>query len=258
MTTETSSRATTSADDIARAIEVFVRGFCFTRSFTHPFLAERVGPTMWVVRDGPRTSGDYRREEWIAHGVPAAEIDRVARQQTRGRFAVCAVLGMDEPDGPMRDAFKSIGYRLGSTEPMMVHRLKCIPRYDSPAAIERVTTQAMADRLAKVARSRQILPEYLVDDAPLRQYVALIDDQIVGWVRSIVTPAGTWCSNMYVARPWRRRGIGRAMLGRMLRDDRASGATIAALTASHTGALLYPVVVYQQIATLYLYTPRKR
>jgi GNAT superfamily N-acetyltransferase len=118
----------------------------------------------------------------------------------------------------------------------------------------------MADRLAKAARARQVLPAHLAagDDAPLRQYVALIDDQIVGWVRSITTPAGTWCSNMFVARTWRRRGIGRAMLCRMLRDDRDHGAAAAVLTASHTGALLYPIVGYRPIATLFLYTPRKR
>ena len=45
-----------------RTIEVFARGVCFTRSFTHPYLAERVGG-VWVMRDGPGKRGDYRREE---------------------------------------------------------------------------------------------------------------------------------------------------------------------------------------------------
>ena len=40
-------------DVLQHAIEVFARGFCFTRSFTHPYLAERLGK-VWVVRDGPR------------------------------------------------------------------------------------------------------------------------------------------------------------------------------------------------------------
>jgi GNAT superfamily N-acetyltransferase len=247
------------ADEIDRAIDVFVRGFSFTRSFTHPYDVDRVGP-LWVTRDGPRTSGDYRREEWIGRGVPATEVDAIARRHTRGRFAVCDVLGAAEPDQSFRAAWKAAGYRLGTTEPLMVHDLMRIPRCDCPATVERVTTQPLADRLAKVARSRQILAEHLAagDRAPLRQYVAIIDEQIVGWVRSIMTPAGTWCSNMFVARPWRRRGIGRAMLCRMLRDDRDHGAELAVLTASHTGALLYPLVGYRRIATLYLYTRRKR
>jgi GNAT superfamily N-acetyltransferase len=247
-------------DNLDRPIEVFVRGFSYTRSFTHPYIAQRIGP-LWVTRDGPRKRrDDYRREEWIGDGVPPAEVDAIARRHTRRRFAVCAFLRQREPDAPFREAWKAAGYRLGATEPLMVHDLKRIPNCKSPATIQRVTTQSMADRLAKAARARQVLPAHLAagDDAPLRQYVALIDDQIVGWVRSITTPAGTWCSNMFVARTWRRRGIGRAMLCRMLRDDRDHGAAAAVLTASHTGALLYPIVGYRPIATLFLYTPRKR
>ena len=241
-----------------RVIEVFARAFCYTRSFTHPYLAERVGP-LWVMRDAPRTSGDWRTEEWVAHGVPPAEVDGVARRHTRGRFALCVICSSGEPDAPMRAAFKSLGYRLRATEPMMVHRLARIPRFDAPVSIERVTTQGVADRLAKAARSRQILPEHLHDDSKLRQYVALADDgRPVGWVRSIVVGDATWCSNMYVEPAFRRRGIARAMLSRMLRDDRARGATAAVLSSSHTGAMLYPVVGYEQVATLFLFSPTKQ
>jgi predicted acetyltransferase len=90
--------------------------------------------------------------------------------------------------------------------------------------------------------------------------VALDDGgAMLGWVRSIAAGDGArWCSNMYVLPQHRRRGIGRAMLCRMLRDDRKLGASLAVLTASHTGAKLYTSVGYQQIATLYLFTPRKR
>ena len=84
-------------DLLDHAIEVVARGFCFTRSFTHPYLAEQVG-RLWVVRDAPRRRGEYRREEWIAHGITPDEIDATAREHTRGRFAVCAIHGVDESD----------------------------------------------------------------------------------------------------------------------------------------------------------------
>jgi ribosomal protein S18 acetylase RimI-like enzyme len=141
----------------------------------------------------------------------------------------------------------------------MIHTLRRVPRSDAPARIDRVRTQHMADRLAKAAGTRQVLPEQLSAGSPLRQYVALNDDQPVGWVRSIVVGDATWCSNMCVKPAFRRRGIARAMLCRMLRDDRASGARTAVLLASHAGAKLYPVVGYEQIGTLLLFTPpRKR
>jgi GNAT superfamily N-acetyltransferase len=242
--------------DVDHAIEIFARGFCFTRSFTHPYRAERVGP-LWVMRDGPRRSGDYRNEEWLAHGVEPAEVDSIARKHTRGRFAICAIRANDEPETPLREQYKKLGYRLGRTEPMFAHRLARIPRFESPATIERVTTADAADRLAKAARSRQILPEHFADDTPLRQYVALDGTKPVGWVRSIVAGDSTWCSNMYVEPKFRRRGIARAMLARMLRDDRAAGAKSAVLLASHAGAKLYPVLGYEQMGMLLLFTPRK-
>lgn len=245
------------SDVLQGAIEVFARGFCFTRSFTHPYLAERMGK-VWVVRDAPRKRGDYRREEWIAHGIAPRKIDQVAREQTRGRFAVCAIYGINESDEELRASFKALNYRLGTTEAVMVHALKRIPHFANPVEITRVTTKELADRLNKTAKSRQILPEHLSKDSPLRQYVALSGDKAVGWVRSIDVGHATWCSNMYVDPEFRRRGIARAMMAQMLRDDRTSGSKLAVLTASHTGAKLYPVLGYKQIGTLMLYTPKKQ
>ena len=98
--------------DINEAVEVFARGFAFTRSFTHPYLAERAGP-LWVVRDAPRKRGNYRNEEWIGSDVAPKEIDRIARKHTRGRFAICALHGIDESDESLRSEFKELDYRLG-------------------------------------------------------------------------------------------------------------------------------------------------
>ncbi len=240
--------------DIEAAIGGFLGGLSFLRSFTHPFLAERVG-RLWVARDGPRKSGNYRNEEWVAYGVEPEEVDRVVRREAKGRFAICEIHPVDRPDEEMREKYKSLGYRLVTTEPLMKHRLKKIPRFDAPAGvtIERVRTQEVAERLAKLAHARQILPEHLGDDGALRQYVAVVDGKIVGWVRSVEAGDSRWCSNMHVRPAYRRRGIARAMLSRMLRDDRAGGAESAVLTASHVGAKLYPLVGYEQLATLYVY-----
>jgi GNAT superfamily N-acetyltransferase len=249
--------------DLGRVVETFVRGFAFTRCFKHPCVPERV-EGIWRVRDAPRKNPvDYRREEWIPVGVDAPAVDRIARRHARGHFCVCAMRRADEPDAPIRAAYKALGYRLNCTEPLMAHRLRRIPKLPEPLAVVRVMTRELADLLAKVARSRQVLPEHLVPDAPLRQYVALDGEQIVGRVRSIVVrgtdgTVTTWVSNMYVEPPYRRRGIGKAMLAKMLRDDRSKGATMSVLAASHTGAMLYPVVGYESVGELLVFTPRRR
>lgn len=245
------------SETICRAIETFVRGFSLTKSFTHPYVPDSIDG-LWVMRDAARSKGSYRREEWVAYGTPPEAVDETARHHTRGKYAICAIYGEDETDEVLRHGYKQLGYRLGTTEPLMVHPLSQLPRFDSPAVVVRVSTEDLAGAVNAAAGSRQILSRHLDDDAELRQYAALVDDEPVGWVRSIVVGTTTWCSNMYVKPEYRRRGIARAMMARMLRDDREHGSQLAVLLASHTGALLYPVVGYQRIGTLLLYTPKKR
>lgn len=48
------------------------------------------------------------------------------------------------------------------------------------------------------------------------------------------------------------------MLAKMLRDDRARGVENSVLLSSHTGALLYPQIGYEQIGTLLLFAPKKK
>jgi GNAT superfamily N-acetyltransferase len=243
--------------DMEFAIEVFVRGHSSGRSRTHPYEAQRVGP-LWVMRDAPRKNPrDYRKEEWIAHGQDARQVDSIARKHARGRFFACAMLAEGAPDEPTRSAYKALGYRLLATEGFFVHRLGRVPNPPSAIAIERVRTPELAARLGKITRTRPIAAHLLGDDAPFRQYVALAGKEIVGRVRSVDAAGATWCADMYVDPSHRRRGIGQALLGRMLRDDRARGSKASVLTASHTGALLYPRVGYERIGTLFMFAPRR-
>jgi GNAT superfamily N-acetyltransferase len=239
------------------AIEVFVRGHSAGRSRTFPYEASRVGP-LWVMRDEPRKNPrDYRKEEWIADGIGAKEVDAIARRHTRGRFFVCAMVEKGQSQEPTRSAYKALGYRLLSTEGFFVQPLKRIAKIPSPVTIEWVRTPELAARLGKATRTRPIPETQLGHDAPFRQYVALDGEDIVGRVRSVDAVGATWCADMYVNAAHRRRGIGQALLCRMLRDDRARSSKCSVLTASHTGALLYPRVGYQRIGTLLIFAPPK-
>lgn len=240
------------------AIEVFVRGHSAGRSRTFPYEVSRVGP-LWVMRDALRKNPrDYRKEEWIAHDVDPAEVDAMARQHTRGRFFVCAMIAEGEPDGPTRTAYRALNYRLLATEGFFIQPLQRIPSAPPSAiVIERVRTPDLAAQLGKVTRTRPISNNLLDDDAPFRQYVARDGEDIVGRVRSVDAVGATWCADMYVRPSHRRRGIGQALLSKMLRDDRARGSKCSVLTASHTGALLYPRVGYERIGTLFMFAPRR-
>jgi GNAT superfamily N-acetyltransferase len=246
---------------IDAALRVFVRGFSYTRSLTHPYEWARVDG-LWVMRDAPRRrkSDRDRAEEWVGCDVPPQVFDRVVRANARGRFGLCVVVARDQDDAPMRAAFKSLGYHLRATEPLMVQVSTRIPRLSCPLSIKRVTTLAEADALARAAGRRQVLSEHLSagDASPLWQYVATTDDgAIVAWGRSIAVDNASWVSNIFTTPKFRRRGIARALLARLLRDDRARGLRRSVLLSSHTGALLYEAVGFERIAKAYLYTPRR-
>ena len=227
------------------------------KSATHRYQFVRFGD-VWMMRDAARKNPRYyRKEEWVAYGTPAANVDEIARQHTRGRFFVCAVRAMNDSEEELKASYKELGYRLLATEPLFVHRLKNIPRATSPAAIERVDNEEMAKNFGKASRSRPIPSEQLGENAAFRQYVAMEEDEIIGWVRSIDAGSSNWVANMYVRPKSRRRGIGRALLCKMLRDDKQLGVKQSVLLSSHTGALVYPQVGYEQIGMLYIFAPRK-
>jgi GNAT superfamily N-acetyltransferase len=248
--------------EIHHAIEVFVHGFGFVRSRTHPYVGERVGPA-WVLRDAPRRDPKrYRREEWVACGMEPEALAELAREHSRGRYALCVVRPETDEQAPIRQAYKALGFRLGRIEPFLCHRLTDLP--PGPAAgdvaIEQVTTPEQAERLRSAGGPR-LPPEAFEPDGRLRQYAALIDGTPIGWVASIAVreedtgTASTWCSDLYVVPELRRRGLGRALMARMLRDDRDRGMVRSVLSASHAGALLYPLVGYEQLGEFLVYTP---
>jgi len=242
---------------LSAAIEVFVAGFSFTRSLTHPYVGERIGP-LWVMRDAPRKKpADYRVEEWVSTGIAPATVDRLARAHTRGRYALCVIVPIGEEEAPTRAAYRALGYRLGRTEPLMVHDLQTIPRPASPARVHRVLSPDLAARVATARGRRSLSADLLKRDAPLRLYAAECNGEVTGWAERIRCPAGTWCASMFVLPPHRRQGIASALLATLLRDDRASGATCNVLLASHTGAKLYVTLGYRQLGTLLLYTPKR-
>jgi GNAT superfamily N-acetyltransferase len=143
-----------------------------------------------------------------------------------------------------------------TTEGFFVQGLQRIPKPASSVSIKRVCTPELATRLGTITRTRPISKDLLRHDAPFRQYVALDGDRIVGRVRSVNAAGATWCADMYVDPAHRRRGIGRALLCQMLRDDRDCGSKCSVLTASHAGALLYPLVGYMRIGTLFMFVPK--
>lgn len=243
-------------DEIEAAVETFARGYAFARSIPHPYLAVPMD-RYWRLHDAPRSRDRYRNEEWIGYDAEPAHLATAARDGSSSRYVVSAITPAQRADEALRSSYRSLGFRLLGTEPMMIHRLTRIPRPHSPATIERVTTTNLLQQLNRQARKRQLLPKHLEPDSTAAQYVALVDGAIVGWVQSITVGEMTWCSNMFVAPPHRRQGIASDLVTRMLRDDRKRGAVASVLQASSAGTPLYRTLGYRQIATTLLVAPHR-
>lgn len=243
---------------IPEAIEAFARGFALTRSFTHPYDVIRVGP-LWVMRDAPRKSGDYRSEEILVHGLPPRAAVNLVQKYGPGRHAICAVEPEETDYEAQKLAYRECGYRLLRREPLFVRGLDEVPTQVDDR-IRRVTTQGEADQVTKAAGGRQILPQHLGSDAsPVRLYAAWVDGIPVGWVKSVVAGGGLrWVSNLYVAESHRRQRLASGLMYAMLRDDRRLGDLYSLLLASNAGSKLYPTLGYEQIALLQLYVPLKK
>ena len=242
---------------ILAAIDVFVAGFCETKSRTWPYEPVR-SEDIWILRDIERKNAKgYRKEEWIAFSVAPEKVHALAQQGTRGRYFVCAIIGLGDSPEQLKTSYKELGYRLLSTEPMFVHSLQKIPACRAKVKIKLLRKPDQAKAFAIASRMRPEPLERIADPA-YRQYLAFCDEEIVGWVRSVETPQGNYCTNLVVKPAWRRQGISRALLAQMLRDDRKRGAAQNVLLSSHTGALVYPQLGYQQIGTLFIFAPKKR
>lgn len=245
--------------DFGHAIRVFIEGFTFTKSWTHPYLHESVGENAWRLHDAARSRNReaYRSEELIVFDRSPEEVDTLGRIAMGSRYRVCFLLPEGESDTELRAAFKKLKYRLMTTEGFFAHHLQNIPTALEPVPVVRVSTPDQAEILANAALRRQILPEHLsMDPPPMRQYMALEDEQYpIGWVGSVSAAGCGWCHSMFVMEAQRRKGIGRSLMTRMLQDDVEAGHQANVLLASHTGAKLYDAVGYQRLGTLYMYVP---
>lgn len=244
---------------MAFAVKTFVLGHAISKSLTHPYEAVSIDG-VWGLRDKERSNPrKYRKEEWVGWDIEPSKLVRIATENTRGWHFLGAMIPNSEDPDAVRDAYKELGYRLLSTEPLFVHDLKRIPNKSSPAKISRMKSLEQSLAYAKEARIKPLPNSVLQSDSTWRHYLATLDEQIVGWVSSIQTSTGaTWCANFFVREAYRRQGIGSALLAQMLRDDRRQGVSHSILLSSHTGAHVYPKLGYQQIGTLLILAPKKR
>lgn len=240
------------------ALEVFLRGFSATRSFTRPYLISELGASVWMLADAPDEKKPARTPEVITYGLDSEQVIKTVRRSSLERHSLCVLLDNAGAVKATTTAYKQQGYRFLGREPLFVLDTTCRKEFET-YPIRRVTSLEDADNVAKAARSRQILPQHLVkEDASCRHYAAFEGETPVGWVRSIRTHHDcAWVSNLFVHPQHRRKGVGRSLMSAMLNDDLRYGVKWSVLLASATGAMLYPSLGYAERGLLLIFSPRR-
>jgi len=248
------------SDRIDAAIETFAGGWCYTRSFTHPYVATRLTPQILQMHDGPRSNpnADVRRDEFACFGCTPTEALTTASAAAKGNFAVCYVLPQGADDTEIRKEFKSLGCRLGATEAFMENDSPAIEATEPIIPIIRIADQAHADAIGKAWRRKQIQSHDIGNkNATQRVYTIHDGTKFIGSSSSIRVGDASWIGSVYVDEAYRRKGLGTALMTRAMSDDRALGITKSFLLASHTGSKLYRQLGFEQLGTMYIYNPPK-
>ena len=246
------------SDRIDAAIETFAGGWCYTRSFTHPYVATRLTPQVLHLHDAPRSNpnADVRRDEFVCFGCSPTEALEISASVAKGNFAICFVLPAGVDDTEVRKEFKALGCRLGATEAFMDNTLTPIEATEPIIPIVRIADQAHADAIGKAWRRKQILSRDIGNENAVHRVYTIHDgEKFIGSCGSIRVGDASWISSLYVDAAYRRKGLGTALMTRVMSDDREQGINKSVLLASHTGALLYPKLGFAQIGTLYIYNP---
>jgi len=240
--------------DLEKAHEVFVNAFSASKSRTHPYLATFQNG-IWVLRDAPRKK--ERKIEVISRlHSPKATVAAVEALGLPWHF-VCHLHKSDEDFDTIRAQYKRLGYRAISTEWMFYHDLAELPVYASVPPVMHVRDQAVLDSIPQPAPQPWRLPVG-IGGKPARLYCAWDGDGDRGWVTSVPYKTDAWVSNLHVRAEYRRQGFGRALMAKLLADDKAAGVQNSVLLASGDGAKLYPLLGYKKIATLQMFCPAKR
>jgi len=233
--------------DLAEATEVFVRAICVGKSAAHPYVSQQFGP-VWVMRDGPGRREPRTIKVVACEVEPSLAVSEV-RKAGLGWHAISALNSDSGELDTVRASYKALGYRALYTSWMFVHSLHEIPEHRSEPPVRRVETDAEAALIPQLAPQRRKVR------GDNRLYGIFDSERDYGWVESVPLGEYGWATSLHVAEDSRRKGYGRALMCRLLMDERERGATGNVLLASTAGSKLYPHLGYEMVRTLQIFTP---
>jgi GNAT superfamily N-acetyltransferase len=238
--------------NVPRAIEVFVTAFGANKSRTHPYLVEQhevPGGVLWTMADKLPRRNPRKSEVIVYHVQPEVAVEHA--HALVGWHFLGAMLDGEEQIGASDVAYKALGYRPLASERFFVHDMKDVPVFTSEPPVR------LIESAAQLATIPQQVPQPRRWMEDLRQYAIWDEIRDYGWVTSRDVGRDSWVGDLWVPNNLRRRGYGRALMSRLLQDDRDLGREWSVLLSSTVGSYLYPQLGYRQIGVLRLYCPKR-
>lgn len=231
------------------AIEVFAHAFCKSKSTTYPYVPRKF-EDVWILEDQPPRKNPRKSEVIVYQLEPDQAVEQAIASSVGWHFLCHASAGGQSDD--IKKRYKSLGYRAISTEWIFFHDLFDIPIFESDPAVVRLDYQEEWEKVPQLAKQKRRLssgqPLYTVHDS-FRDY---------GWVESIQYGEYGWVAGLHVHEVSRRKGYGKALMSRLLQDEKKRGSSSNVLISSTAGAKLYPLLGYQEIGVLQIFCPVKR
>ena len=231
----------------------------YSSSLGDPREVVDVGP-LRVVRDAPGRKRDPRRETILIHGVdPAAALKTVSDYKPK-HWALAVVEAADADHDGLKQTYKTAGYRQITRFPFFAFDLDAKISSPKGISVERVLSKEHGEIIRRASGWGKI-PRGLLDDGDtrMRLYAVFAGNKALGWVQSIrATRDLAWVSGLYVIESARGKGLGRAIMRRMLIDDKKYGAKSSILLASNDGSKLYRRLGYEELGLMQIFTPVRR
>ncbi len=235
------------------AMNAFIAGWTYSRALERKVTVSDFHG-LKQVQFGDTPVLQSRPQEFLILDVPPDEVIRLLRPavaQVPHRLSVFT----DQPEDTLA-AYAGYAYHLFMQQYLMAIDLtttKLAPV--EGIAVERVTSEE-ARRWFNYMRQREVIPPSVLNDARMSCYYIRFGDDLACEGRCIFTPDNIAVIDMiYTSDAYRRRGLGGALMLKMLLDAAEYGAAYSALVASEDGRKLYLTLDYQVLADLLVLEP---
>lgn len=237
--------------DATTAWALFISGFTDTAFARRAARRFRAGPLEAVHFAEGEVSGTPFAE-FFAYGCePAEALAAVAASRPPPRHYLTVL----EDRSGLREMIERGGFRLDDTETLMALKLAAasLPEPAWDVSVVRTAEEAEWHNANDPQGMRWALPDNLADPR-MRHYAVVRDGRLLARGRNFHLDAGhSYVSRVYTAETQRGQGLARALMARLLADDRARGARWSVLTASLMGEPLYRRLGYQALGTILIF-----